>query len=164
MSDYPFTYILDNKAVKQIATKEFVVGKEISEVCLYGGTYGMGGPGFACFKFKEEPKRGRKPAWHKGIWLTCTLWGSDSWMFLNGRQVASSPNCPCNNPWVDDKDEFTPEIVGRTITDFLSLKDRTVITLDNGSKLEVPPNSYFEKAGGDLTDMWVIADTCVIQI
>ncbi len=55
-----------------------VIGREVSQISLSCGTYGMGGPGFAGFKLAED------------LWLILCLWGSTGWLEIDGRPIAAS--------------------------------------------------------------------------
>lgn len=58
----------------QAVSAEMVVGRTVDEICLYVGTYGMGGPGFFGLRLGTE-------------WLVVAIWGAASWILVDGRIV-----------------------------------------------------------------------------
>lgn len=91
-----------------VPTAEMVVGRAVDQICMYVGTYGMGGPGFFGLGLG-------------GDWLVIAIWGAASWVQIDGR-IAQDGFWNTNGmprPWMTDQgDELTGVLVGHSITSF----------------------------------------------
>ncbi|WP_316299479.1 hypothetical protein [Aliisedimentitalea sp. MJ-SS2] len=110
-----------------IVTADVVVGREITDVSVGLGTYGMGGYGYFGLKLDEE-------------WLVIAVGGAGDWIEIDGRMVedhfAEENGRP--KPWVyDDEDELRSHLRAKKVAGFEVTPRSLRIGLDNGSKIEI---------------------------
>lgn len=90
----------------------------------YGGTYGMGGPGFFGLHLEATDD-------YPAEWLMLCLWGACDWLTINGRWLSCGDGQrdqqrPMTSSYTDDKwDEFGPLVLNGYIAEFLVGKDTT---------------------------------------
>lgn len=145
-----------------------LVGREVTAYSPYCGTYGPGGPGFAGFKLAATDTLPEE-------WLMLCLWGAANWLTVNNRWLEAHPSqYEIQKPLMSNLhnqtwDEFTPMVVGKTISSFeiaeraFTIKiGEAVITLSedpndrplywNGQSRVLPP-------GDDLRRAWILANS-----
>lgn len=70
---------------------ENLSGSEITDLCPFLGSYGMGGPGYFGFKVKVQKEF---------MWLVVCLWNADGYMMLDDRVFCDANQYKKNyNPW-----------------------------------------------------------------
>lgn len=145
-----------------------LVGRKVVQFSPYCGTYGQGGPGFAGFKLAATATAPEE-------WLMLCLWGAADWLTVNKRWLEAHPsqyeiqkpliaNCG-NQKW----DEFTPMVVGKTISSFeIAERSFNIKIGDALITLSEDPNErprYWAgelrelSPGDDLRHAWILANS-----
>jgi hypothetical protein len=100
-----------------------ILGRKIIDASPFLGSYGMGGAGFFGLCLKDDGYRPEE-------WLVLTLWGSDSWLLLDGRVLNCYPlDSKKYKPWVtstffsEQRETISKLFTGFTVEEF-ELNDR----------------------------------------
>jgi len=104
-----------------------VLGKNITEISLNVGTYGMGGPGFFGINLEGE-------------WLIISIWGASGWITVDDRLISNmSYTWPFGKkPWITpSSDNLSELIIGETIIKFEVNQHSLRIVLSNGMALSI---------------------------
>lgn len=127
-----------------------VIGRNISDVSCYLGSYGMGGPGFFGFKLAKE---GRYPS----EWLVLTLWSADNWLLLNNKWLRCHPHFFVNGKcFFHESGEYFSDISKRVYNYFFGLtiekfflRNRSFKMVMDSTVLELPYNLSLLPPHGD---------------